>query len=155
MKSRHTQLLDAIKELLDSAPPGTFSQSIRVVRRHMPRNKLEDGLIGAQVDLYPLESSGEVTDRDQSYDELLVAGALVRMKVSAAEPAEDSDCDTAAIVAEQVRNYLVTKTFELGSLGFCAVAEFTMQPNFDPEQLDTMSIYSSSLSFTYRLNVSA
>ncbi len=138
-----TDIADAVAAELNSAPPGTFSQSLAAERRVLPEFDLQD-LAELKVTVVPksVEISG-VTRASAQYEIAVDIGVQKKL-------GKDLDAEVAVLgtLVDQLADYLRSRSLEQAP--YAAWVCIANDPVYAPEHLAERRVFTSVLTVTYR-----
>ena len=140
-----TEIADAVTTELNTAAPGTLTQSFTAVRKVLPFYELQD-LVGLKVTVVPkaVEITGSTRSASQ-YDFAIDIG--IQKKLA---PGSDPDSEVVSLgaVVDQIAEYLRQR--KLAAAPFAAWVSTINDPVYAPEHLLEKRVFTSVLTLPYR-----
>jgi hypothetical protein len=132
---------EALKDLLNSAPGGTFAQAFTAARSNAPGFPLED-LASLRVITAPKALEESIATRGSVAETIRVDVGVIKRFASQAE------ADALLTLAGQIRSYVRMRP--LASVG-AAWLGTAQDPLYDPDQYRQNKVFFAVLTITYRL----
>ena len=148
MPSKAVQVAEAVKDLLNAAPQGTFSMSFTAIRSYAEQRDLS-ALRDLTVTVVPKTRTEEPVSRGVVTEDVEVDVAIQKALAKSADPiAELAEKDALMELAEQVQAFFRFQRLDSPAAGWIGTEP---NPLWSPEHMREKRLFTSVFTVTVRL----
>lgn len=140
------ELAEAVKDELNSAPPGTFSKSFTATREYIVEFRVKE-LKTLRVPVVPREAEIELETRNTDrHDYQVDVGVLERADLN-----NPDGIDALMKLVQEISDYLRRTVFTLASGTTAVWSEIANRPLYSQQHLREEGVFLSVITVTYRV----